>query len=178
VYGNAYFADLQPTVLIVGAATTAYGNALDAAKSGDKTAIAMKEAKRNDLIALLRKLGDLVSAEAGGDRVKLISSGIPLAKGREPLPLLTKPNPPVLSAGLNAGEVVAEGEFEKAAKAIMHMVTADPITSSSSWKSIVTTSRKYTFTSLESGKKYWFKQCVVGSKEQYVESDPVSYIAQ
>ncbi|MDB5193143.1 MAG: hypothetical protein JWQ96_2706 [Segetibacter sp.] len=176
--GNNYFTDIQTTVTAVGAARTAYGSALDAAKTGDKTSIAIKDAKKLELIVWLRKLVDQVSAIASGDLVILKSSDIPLAKDREPSPLLTKPNPPILSAGFNLGEVTSEGASGKGIKATMHMITPDPLTSESVWRSVVTTSRKHTFTNLESGKRSWYKQALVGVKDQYVESDPVSYIAQ
>jgi hypothetical protein len=58
------------------------------------------------------------------------------------------------------------------------MVTPDPITNSSSWSTKAAASRKYTFNNLESGKKYWFKQSLIGVNKQYVESDAVSYVSQ
>ena len=176
--GNTFFTDIQTTVTAVGAARTAYGTALDTAKTGDKTAIVTKDAKKLELIMLLRKLGDQVSAIAGGDLVILTSSGIPMAKDREPSPPLTKPNPPLLSAGYNLGEVTSEGSSGKGISATIHMRTPDPLTADSIWISVVTTNRKHTFTNLESGKRSWYKQALVGVKDQYVESDPVSYIAQ
>ncbi len=138
----------------------------------------MKDAKKGILVKALRKLGDMVSAIAGGDRVILVSSGFPLVKETESAPPLTKPNPPVMKAGNNAREILLEGEVLKAARAIKHMIAPDPLTTDTKWATIVTTSTRYTFTNLISGQKYWGKQGYVGTKEQYVESDAVSYISQ
>ena len=37
--------------------------------------------------------------------------------------------------------------------------------------------RRFVFDDRESGKRYWFKQGLIGINQQYVESDPVSYVA-
>jgi hypothetical protein len=176
--GNPYFTALQPAVQAVDAACNAYSTSLNAARGGDRNAIAVKDARKKDLIALLRKLGDFIGATAGGDQVILVSSGYPLVKEREPLPPLGKPNPPFVSTGLNAGHILLEGKSGRSVKAVIHMVTPDPVTDSSTWSSTVTTSRKHTFSNLESGKRYWFKQCMIGTNQQYVESDAVSYVSQ
>jgi hypothetical protein len=175
--GNAYFVSIQAMVALLVTATTAFQNALDAAQSGDKNAIADKDVKKAELVSILRKLGDTISGIAGGNYQVLVSSGFPLVKEREPSQPLTKPNPPVVKAGFNAGEIMTIGEREKSAKAVIHMITADPA-QENSWKRNFTTGRRYTFTNLESGKRYWFKQAVIGVNKQYIESDAVSYIAQ
>ncbi len=176
--GNSFFADLQTTVTAAGTQAAAYSTALNAAVDGNKNAIAVKDSQKAYLILLLRQLGDFVSATAAGDRVILVSSGFPLVKDREPAPPLTKPNPPLLTPGLNAGEIVAEGENYKGARAIIHAMTMDPVTDNSTWTTKVTTNRTYSFTNLESGKRYWFKQSLVGTKDQCIESDAVSYVSQ
>lgn len=75
--GNTYFTAEQAVVTQLDAAAEAYGEALDLASSGDRLAIATKDARKTVLINLLRKLGDLVSAVAGGNRMILVSSGYP-----------------------------------------------------------------------------------------------------
>jgi hypothetical protein len=174
---NSNFPTLAATVTLVATATTEYGTALSEAANRDRVAIATKNAKKAALITLLRHLGDLVEGVANGDVVKLTSSGYTLAKQPANSEPLTKPNPPVLRSG-NPGQVLSTGVAVRQAKSVLHMITPDPLTPASEWNSTVSTSRRHTYNNLESGKRYWFKQGIVGVRSQYMESDAVSYIAQ
>ena len=147
-------------------------------KTGAKNDIANKDVKKDQVITLLRSLGNMVAGIAKGDRQVLVSSGFPLVKDREPALPITKPAPPVLSTGINPGEVFSVGQADAAVVARVHLFAAEPITNDTKWDSTITTNRKFTYANLESGKKYWFKQGVVGKRDQYVESDAVSYVAQ
>jgi hypothetical protein len=175
---NPYFSAIQATVLEVADTAKAYRDALPEACTGMKIAIANKNVKREALIVALRSLRDAVSAVAKGKEAILISSAYPLAKERASRPPLSRPPVPAVAPGLNAGEIRVTGISHKSAVAVVYMVTPDPLTNDSAWTTNFATTRKFTFTKLESGKRYWFKQALIGIRKQYVESDAVSYISQ
>jgi hypothetical protein len=175
---NPYFSEIQATVLEVAEVASAYWEALQEARTGLKEAIAIKNIKREALIRELRLLRDSVSAVAKGNEAILVSSKYPLAKERASRPPLSRPPLPAVAPGINAGEIRVTGISHKSAVAVVYMITPDPLTNDSAWTTSFATTRKFTFTRLESGKRYWFKQALIGVRKQYAESDAVSYIAQ
>jgi hypothetical protein len=175
---SPYFSGIQADVLEVAQVSNAYSLALAEASTGSKIAIATKNVKREELIAALRSLRDLVTAIAKGDNLILTSSGFPKAKERSGKPPLSKPPLPRVAPGINTGQILVTGVSDRSAVAVVYMMTPDPLNDDSTWTTNFATTRKFTFTRLESGKRYWFKQALIGVRKQYVESDAVSYIAQ
>jgi hypothetical protein len=98
--GNTYFTTLATEVT---AADTAYATYLlakaDAVRGGvEQTAI--RNARRGDLVDLLRGLLSNINAVANGDAEKLLSSGFPLRKTvRTPVGPLQTPATPVVRQG-------------------------------------------------------------------------------
>ena len=66
----------------------------------------------------------------------------------------------------------------KGAVGYAYQYTQDPITENSAWQTVVGTSRKVVFAGLESGKKYWCRVIVIGTKGQGVFSTPISRVVQ
>ena len=77
---NAYFPGPNPEVTAMVAALEGYSTALAAAKNGGKTEVAVKNQKREALIATLVVLANFVMLTAKGDLAMLVSSGFDIEK--------------------------------------------------------------------------------------------------
>jgi hypothetical protein len=170
---NAFFPTPVPTLVVLQTAITDYSEALSAAKDGGKTNIAVKNARKEELIALLIQLGNYVMLTANGNDEMLGTSGFPVSKTKEPSPPLVKPEIIKMEDGLNSGELQVTISSVAGARNYVYQYTQDPLTLTSQWTSSNTTLTKMLFTDLEPGKKYWSRAIVYGIKEQQVFGDPV-----
>src|SRR5438874_8135206 len=78
--GNANFPTPSPTLTVITTALSAFTVALADAADGGVEKTAIKNAKRAELVSLLRQLSSYVFATADGDMTKLLSSGFPVAE--------------------------------------------------------------------------------------------------
>lgn len=175
---NPNFPSPVPPLAEVTTAAAEYSTALLAAKQGGRTEVAIKKQKRTELIKLLTKLASYVTLTANGDRAIMVSSGFDLAKTREPLPPLVKPQVLKVVDGVNPGELKVIIGRVAGARSYMYEYTQDPLTPGSSWTGQNGTLSKVLFKNLESGKKYWCRVIAYGRNEQLAYSDPVSRIVQ
>jgi hypothetical protein len=174
---NPNFQNLQEAV---NALITAKGEFLvlaQKASGGSKEDILVRDAKRESLVFQLRNLGNAVTAAAQGDMVILTSSGFPLNKEPTPTSPLVKPDAPKVYAGVSAGEINVVAKKQVGNERVDYMISTDP-TAESSWKAYNSSKSKYLFTDLISGQRYYIKYALQGVRDQEVESDVVSYIAQ
>ena len=88
--GNTSYPKPTPTLAAVQTATTAFSDALTAAADGGKTKTALKNAAREELLALLRNLALFVQQNCTDDLAVLLSSGFDARK--EPQPAGTLPD--------------------------------------------------------------------------------------
>jgi len=106
--GNANFTTPSPTLAIVTTALNAFTVALSEAADGGVEKTAIKNAKRNELVSLLRQLASYVFATADEDMTKLLSSGFPAQKTtRSPIGPLPAPATPFLVQGPVTGSLSA-----------------------------------------------------------------------
>jgi len=105
---NPKYPTPSPTLTVVQTAFDAYKVATANAAQGGVENTAIRDARRAELVALLRQLANYVSATANGDLETLISSGFPIQKpNRTPIGPLPPPSAPVLSQGPVTGSVRA-----------------------------------------------------------------------
>ena len=168
-----FFPTPIPTLAVFQTGINNYSDALTAAKDGGKTAIAIKNARKAELIALLVQLGNYVTLTANGDEEQLSSSAFPLRKSNEPMPPLVKPEIGRIEDGVNSGELQATIGAVPGARTYVYQYTQDPLTADSQWTSSNSTLTKILFTGLEPGKKYWTRVIAYGKNEQEVYSDAV-----
>jgi hypothetical protein len=106
--GKANFPTPSPTLTVITTALSAFTVALADAADGGVEKTAIKNAKRAELVSLLRQLSNYVFATANGDMTKLLSSGFPAQKTtRSPIGPLPAPITPVLSQGPVTGSLNA-----------------------------------------------------------------------
>jgi hypothetical protein len=97
-----------PALKTVDTAFSAYKVATAEAVQGGKEKTAARDARRAELVSLLRQLANYVSATANGDLETLISSGFPIQKtGRTPIGPLPAPDAPKVSQGPLSGTLRA-----------------------------------------------------------------------
>jgi hypothetical protein len=175
---NTEFPNPQPTMPVFKTAVDSFEAALSAALEGGRTNVATKNARRDELIRLLITLGNYVTLTADGDDVMLTSSGFPIAREREPLPPLENPQIISLEGGSNAGEIKVTIGAIKGARTYVYQYTKDPLNDANEWTGQNSTLTKFSFSNLESGKKYWCRVAAYGTNEQVVYSQPMARIAQ
>jgi hypothetical protein len=105
---NLSYPNPSPALPVVQAAVDAFNVAIANAAKGGTELTAIKNAKRAELVALLRQLALYVSATCGGDLAKLLSSGYPVQKPtRTPVGPLPAPVTPVVTQGNLSGSLDA-----------------------------------------------------------------------
>lgn len=100
-----------PTLATVTTALNDFTVAIANAAKGSKEETAIKNAKRAELVSLLRQLASYVGVTCGDDMAKLLASGFPTQKPqRSPIGVLPAPATPVVGPGKLTGELEALSE--------------------------------------------------------------------
>ena len=150
--------------------------ALVTAQNGGRMEIAEKNKSRKLLQDKLHQLGGYVTFTANGDKTILISSGFSLVKEPLPRPQIEAPQKLVVTNGTNPGEMLVKVTAVKGARSYYHEYTPDPLTESSQWVHEVNSQSKFVFKGLQSGKKYWFRSAVIGTRSQKAYSREVASV--
>ncbi|HEY5075164.1 MAG TPA: hypothetical protein VII34_10760 [Pyrinomonadaceae bacterium] len=105
---NTKYPTPTPALTVVQTAFDAYKVATADAAQGGKENTAIRNARRAELVSLLRQLANYVDATANGDLETLISSGFPIQKTqRTPIGPLPAPDAPSVSQGPVTGTLRA-----------------------------------------------------------------------
>ena len=105
---NPAYPSPTPTLAAVQTAFEAFKVATAEAAQGGVQNTAARDARRAELVALLRQLSSYVNGTANGDLVKLLSSGFPVQKPtRAPIGPLAAPAAPVVTQGAVSGTITA-----------------------------------------------------------------------
>lgn len=164
---NPLFPAPSPSMEVFGAAVGAFVTQLAKAGTRDSNAIAAKNTRRAELIALCVQLGNSVSSTANGDVEALVTTRLPLRKKRQSV-MLTGPTNFRIANGVNPGELILKVDGKKGAVSFGFEYAMDPLTDESVWSRIVCSTSRCTVKGLEPGKRYWFRPFVTGSKGQQV----------
>jgi hypothetical protein len=106
--GNTNYTTLASAVTAVGVSYSTYLIAKANAVNGSVEDTAIRDARRNELVDLLRSLLNNINAIANGDVEMLLSSGFPLRKSvRVPIGSLPAPAAPTVKQGPNTGTLRA-----------------------------------------------------------------------
>lgn len=175
--GNTNFPTPSPALTEVTAAATAFSTALINAGTGNRIDIAIKNAKREELVAAMRRLAEYVSFTANDDRSILLSSGFDISK--EPTSVtITKPENFRIENGPNSGQLKFIVDSVRGAKSYLHEYTTDDTLQPQNWQSNISTGSKLIVSNLQPGTRYYCRVGAVGGNDQLVYSDLVSRIAQ
>lgn len=106
--GNTNFATPTPTLAMIKTALDAFSTALAEAANGGRQLTAVKNAKRAELVSLMKQLGSYLTTASNGDIAILLSSAFPTQKAaRSPIGPVATPEAPKLSHGAVTGEINA-----------------------------------------------------------------------
>src|ERR1700719_3785394 len=97
---NANYPTPSPALNLITTANAAFASAIADAADGGKQLTSAKNAKRAELVALMRQLANYVQGACDGDMTKLLSSGFPVQKpDRSPASVPATPVTPKVSQG-------------------------------------------------------------------------------
>lgn len=174
---NPHFTDPVPPLDTIGELVNEFNDSLPDASMKNKVDISVKNTLRKQLEHQLGRLAFYVMYVADDDEVILISSGYNLTKKRAGNNL-GEAGTPTLTSGISSGEIVSMIRAVKCAKYYLFEITRGDLTNESIWETHSCSRRKYTFTNLTPGQKYWVRIAVLGTGKQKVYSNPVSLWAQ
>ena len=132
---------------------------------------------RKQLEHQLGRLAFYVMYMADDNVAILLSSGYKLTKKPAGNQLGT-PDAPVLTSRSNSGEITGMIKAVKGAKYYLFEITSGEITEDSVWETHGCSRRKYKFTNLTPGRKYWVRIAAMGTGNQKRYSQPASLWAQ
>lgn len=92
-------------------------------------------------------------------------SGFTVSKEKSPLPPIEKAAGLELTDGQNAGELMFSFTKVMGSKSYIYQISLDP-SDETKWTTAYGTTRKYLFTGLESGKKYYVRVVALGTNNQ------------
>ena len=151
-------------------------SAVSNAKGRDMEAVALKNNKKAELIALLTELAAYVTLTCKGDRLKLLSSGFFISggSGNGPDAVITQ-----LEVKLDApGEATVSVKRVRGARAYLHQFTSEPPTAETVWHIEGSKHATYTFSGLTSMAKYWFRVVAIGRYGEIVTSPVITKVIQ
>ena len=174
---NPHFPDPVPPLDTIGELVIEFAVSLSDASTKNRVDIAVKNTLRKQLEHQLGRLALYVMYVADDIEAILVSSGYNLTKKRAGSSV-GEPGSPTLRSGINSGEIVSVIRAVKGAKYYLFEITRGDLTNESIWETHSCSRRKYTFTNLTPGQKYWVRIAVLGTGKQKLYSNPVSLWAQ
>jgi hypothetical protein len=163
ITNNANFPSPTPKLDLVTTALDAFVVAVADAANGGKELTAMKDAKRRELVSVVRQLASYVTIAADGDLTKLLSAAFPIQKPtRSKIGMLPAPEVPRLKLGPKSGQMDAStipmvGGYVYNWRAALASAPTVYV------KTAQTTGARYLFEELTPGEAYIVDVSVVGS---------------
>jgi hypothetical protein len=165
---NPNFPDLPPAHTEAKKVLPELQSSVSDAKGRDVEAVALKNSKKAELIALLTVLAEYVTLTCKGDRLKLLSSGFPISGANNSLVGQVIPELEVILGA--PGEATTKVKRLRGARAYMHQYTTEPPTSETVWQSEGSKFAYYTFSGLNSMTKYWFRVIAISADGERITS--------
>ena len=175
--GNTSFPTPAPAITVVQAAKEKYSRYLLASKSRNIIDITERKKSREDLEALLIRLGEYIIFTAEGDVTKMATSGYKFKKLPEPRNILN-PGNVTLANGISSGQIKAWIKAIKGARAYAFDITTVMPTENTNWETINSSSSRFVFRNLVPGKQYWIRVGAIGTKGQIAYSPVATFFAQ
>lgn len=172
--GNQNYSSPTPSLSVVSTALNAFNVALAAAADGGIALTLAKNARRAELVALVRTLASYVQLTCQGDMTKLLSSGFPAQKStRQPIGPLPAPANLVLSLGVRSGELNAK--VSPVAGASVYNWRISTSDAPAQWQPMgQTTAARNVFTGLTPGTIYSVQVNAVGAAGPSIWSNAAS----
>ncbi len=152
---------------------------LNQSKNGNSAERAAKNEAKQVLVDQLKDIAVQVNIQADGDVLKLMSSGLRLAKVAAPVGILPKPTGFGVKSGNNSGEFMFSVEANK--NTTMYYFYSAPVPASASladWRLSPSTKSTANVAGFIPGKQYECKCAYKGSAEELIYSDSILIYAQ
>ncbi len=172
--GNANFPDLPESLVDIGNKQTEWQKELNKSKNGDHQATKNAALMGNELISKVRRNGNYINNEAGGDEAKLLSSGYWMVKDR-----VINPRPDIkVVQGKNSGSGKVVIEAIPGAICYLVEMAPDPCPQpdSKEWNRLKMSSKaKVPFSGLEPRRLYWVRFCYLTASGEADYCQPISF---
>jgi len=155
-----------------------FRQALADAMSRDKHLVAVKNKKKENVLALLQELADYVTVTCKGDRTWMLSSGFDVNSENGSS---NKQPPSIKKLEVEAkqpGVAITRIRHVTNAIAFVHQYTTEPPGVHTIWTSEGSSLGSYTFEGLHSDKRHWFRVVAIGYHGQRGYSPIVSWVIQ
>jgi hypothetical protein len=153
-----------------------YGASLAQAIGRDKEMVAIKKAKKAEVVSLLIELDSYVTGVCNGEEALLLNSGFDIA-GQTEEQLMAVIEKLIIELG-HPGQVTIRSKRIRGARAYLHQYSTEPPGSETVWISEGSTKPYFTFRGLKSATKYWFRIVALGTADQVVYSPVDARIVQ
>jgi hypothetical protein len=151
-------------------------SALVNAQGRDMEMIAIKNNKKDEVLALLTELAEYVTKICKGDLILLLSSGFEVITDG---PGVLSVSIEILDVKLGApGEATTKVRRTNGARAYVHQYTTEPPTKDTNWCWQPSGLCSHTFKGLTSEKRHWFRVIAIGSGVQLAYSPIVTMVVQ
>jgi len=171
--GNPNFANPDPKLEDIKAATDELEDANNAALNNDKEKKALMRIKRKALVDLMRLLAAYVQQESGGDEAKILSAGFGVVKLPAPANAPATPVKVLVKAAVIENELDITWKAVKGAKSYFIEWALNTDFSEIKGGGIVTKAR-FSAKNLEAGTKYWFRVGAINAAGNSGWSEPAS----
>ena len=158
-------------------ATPAFQKALANALGRDKHMVAVKDGKKELVLALLQELVTYVLKVSNGDRMIILSSGFDATQERRKIWIAPVIEDLEVKLG-GPGIATIQAKGVKGVKGYAHQYAIEQPAKHTIWHSEGSTNKKYTFINLKSEKRYWFRIVGIGTRKRQGYSPIVSVVIQ
>ncbi len=160
---KSVFTDPVPSLAIVTVANEALRVAINEAADGSREKIAIRRARQNELVSLMRQLANYVTSTSNGDMAKMLASGFPHQKPvREKVGDLPAPNVPKIIQSNISGKInVSVGAVYGASSYNWRLASAKNATTY--LQQVQTTGGRVSFEGLTPGEVYLVDANAVGA---------------
>jgi hypothetical protein len=176
--GNPFFPDPPAALAELKMLLPEFLTALANAESRDKYKVAIKNDKKEIVLALLQELASYVTTICKGDRTQILGSGFDatnISRSEGNLP----PSIDKLQVTLGApGIATTRCWGAKGAKAYAYQYTTEPPGLHTEWITDGSSRVSHTFERLKSEKRYWFRVVAIGHFGQIGYSPVVTMVIQ
>lgn len=173
---NPNFPDAPPELAEAKRVLPELQSAVSDAKGRDLEAVALKNNKKAELIALLTVLAQYVTLTCKGDRLKLLSSGFPISGASSTQVDQVIQQLEVLLG--SPGEATTKVKRVRGVRAYMHQYTTQPPGADTVWHSEGSKFAYYTFSGLSSVSKYWFRVVAITAGGERITSPVITKVIQ
>ena len=173
--GNAQYPSPTPTLAALTTAVSDFETKVHDALNGGKIEIALRNAARVDLLAMLRQLAAYVQGNCGADLHVLLASGFDAVRAPSAVTMPTPPQNPNLSLTGKSGEL--SFKFDRVSNAVNYS-TQTATSAAGPWEDYdLTTTSRVLIEGLTPGTTCWARACANGSAGASEWTAPTSAMA-